>query len=701
MHYPTRHLLAALLLLTLTFAPRLTTPARAGGQASVAVSATPDVIYADGKSTTVITATVRDGGGKIAPDGTSVRFTTTLGTLTPDTATTASGVARVSLTAPSQEGRATVTAAAFGISSDGSSGGMAAVEFTADRESLFDKDARWIRVDCPQYLIYSADTRIIEAEGKNGSAHLSYKSIQIDADRLQADLQTQTVLAHGAVIRRGHHQVRAAELRYDLLTGNGSAILADQSASVLITGTALETSPQVADPAELPLQSNPFRFVDLSDSRVVVSARAITADPGDQVQFRRATIYSDGKKLLSVPYHVMPMNSTQIFGQQLLGFGSQGVFLNLPYYYSVTPHSKGTIYLRNAAVSGANVGGTLSSGNGFFGGHAARHGLALDLEQTYQLGRGGQGQFLVSGLTRSEWGAQWSHTQRLDESTTGFLFVDYPSHRSLYASSNVSRQFNGFSFNLNASGSRDPGFDGYSAQSLSLNAYIQSNPRAFGHSGVNYTTDFAVQTGSLTSQAPGTGKITTPINTKSIDLRLFTAPQHLDKRTVVTNSLTVGQAWGGQRNQFAPTVSASLGLIRTFHQSDSLALNYTFRYDPLLTQIGTPAGGLDPLQALLRSPSQHRLTATFQATPFKRVQTSFSGGYGLPLNDRSLFASATYRVTPDWGLGLATTYENYLNDRYSDIEYSVTRRVLGRDLVFYYSNRAKKIRFDFAGAGWQ
>lgn len=700
MLYLTRHLLA-FLLLALTFAPRLTTPVHAGGQASVAVSATPDVIYADGKSTTVITATVRDGSGKIAPDGTSVRFTTTLGTLTPDTATTASGVARVSLTASSQEGKASITAAAFGISAEGSSAGAATVEFTADRESLFDKDARWIRVDCPQYLIYSADTRIVEAEGKSGSAHLSYKSVQIDADRLQVDLQTQTIIAHGAVIRRGHHQVRAAEMRYDLLTGSGSAILAGQNASVLITGSDLETSPQVADPAELPLQSNPFRFVDLSDSRVVVAARAITADPGDQVQFRRATIYSDGKKLLSVPYHVMPMNSNQVFGQQLLGFGSQGVFLNLPYYYSVTPHSKGTIYLRNAAVSGANVGGALSTGNGFFNGHAARHGLALDLEQTYQMGRGGQGQFLVSGITRSEWGAQWSHTQRLDEATTSYLFVDYPSHRSLYASSNVSRQFNGFSFNLNAAGSRDPGYDGYSAQSLSLNAYIQSNPRAFGHSGVNYTTDFAVQTGTLTSEAPGTGKITTPINTKSVNLRLFTAPQHLDKRTVVTNSFTVGQAWGGQRNQFAPTVSASLGLARTFRQSDSLALNYTYRYDPLLTQIGTPAGGLDPLSALLRSPSQHRLTVTYQATPLKRVQTSFSGGYGLPLNDRSLFASATYRVTPDWGLGLATTYENYLNERYSDVEYSITRRVLGRDLVFYYSNRAKKIRFDFAGTGWQ
>ncbi len=288
-------------------------PARASG--SLGLAAAPDVIYADGKSSTILTATVRDSGGNPAPDGTSVRFTTTLGRLTPDTATTTSGVARVSLTSAAQEGTATVTATAFAAKADGSSAGGTSVEFTEDRESLFDKDARWIRVDCPQYLIYSADWKVVEAQGKNGSAHLAYKALDIAADSLQVDLQTQTVLAHGVVMQRGRHVLRAAELRYDLVTGNGSAILAagaaQSNASVLVTGFGLETSPQPVDPGQATLETNPYRFEDLSDSRVVVAARAITAAPGDQIQFRRASIYSDGKKLLSVAYHVMPMNTDQ------------------------------------------------------------------------------------------------------------------------------------------------------------------------------------------------------------------------------------------------------------------------------------------------------------------------------------------------------------------------------------------------------
>ncbi len=674
-------------------------PAHAAGQASLSLSAAPDVIYADGKSSTVITATVQDSGGHAAPDGTSVRFTTTLGTLTPDTAATTSGVARVSLTSVSTPGTAKVTAAAFGSGLQGMSANAASVEFTADRESLFDKDARWIRMECPQYLIYSADAHMIEAEGKNRSAHLSYKSLDITADALQVDLETQTVLARNAVLQRGRHTLRVSEVRYDLLSGSGLAVLADTAEAVTVTGANLEAMQLPADPNQLPLLSDPYRFVDLSASRLVISARAITADPSSQVQFRRATIYSDGKKLLSVAYHVMPMNTDQIFGQQLLGVGSAGVFVNVPFYYNVTTHSRGTIYLRNSGVSGASLGSTLSTGTTFFGNQNVRHGMALDLEQSYDVGRSGSGQLLVSGITRSEWGAQWNHTQRLDDKTSSYLLVDYPEHRSLYATSNVSRQFDGFSLNVSASGSRDPGNGGYSASSMTVNTYLQTNAKTLGHSIVSYTTDLGIVRGQLTEDSPGTGKIVTPVSTTSADVRFFTPALHLGKRTQFTDSVSIGEAFGGARNSFAPTVAANLGLTRSFRKSDTLSLNYTFSYDPLLSQLGNSESGLNPLQALLQSTTQHRMTATYFAALSPKLSLSFSGSYGLPLNDRGLFAATTYRLNRDWGIGLAGSFERYLTDSYQDVEYSVSRRVLGRDLTFYYSTRTKKVSFDFAGLG--
>ncbi len=44
-----------------------------------------------------------------------------------------------------------------------------------------------------------------------------------------------------------------------------------------------------------------------------------------------------------------------------------------------------------------------------------------------------------------------------------------------------------------------------------------------------------------------------------------------------------------------------------------------------------------------------------------------------------------YRINNDWGVGIATSYEQYVVDSYRDFEYSVSRKVFGRDLAFYYS----------------
>ena len=91
------------------------------------------------------------------------------------------------------------------------------MEFTSDRDLLFTRpDARWIQSECPQYLIYSADSHVIEAQGHQGSVRLRYKALSIVADALQLDLRAQTLLAKNAVVQRGHHTLRAARLRYDL-----------------------------------------------------------------------------------------------------------------------------------------------------------------------------------------------------------------------------------------------------------------------------------------------------------------------------------------------------------------------------------------------------------------------------------------------------------------------------------------------------
>ncbi len=73
-------------------------------------------IVADGKSEATISATARDTKGNSMPDGTSVNFSTTAGTLSSNgRATTINGVARISLTSSTNVGTVTVTGSTGGV----------------------------------------------------------------------------------------------------------------------------------------------------------------------------------------------------------------------------------------------------------------------------------------------------------------------------------------------------------------------------------------------------------------------------------------------------------------------------------------------------------------------------------------------------------------------------------------------------------
>ncbi|MDP2645832.1 MAG: invasin domain 3-containing protein [Desulfobacterales bacterium] len=73
-------------------------------------------IVADGLSSTIIRAAVKDTGGNNVADGQTVSFSTTAGTLSSATAPTTNGVATVTLTSPTLVGAATITATIGGVS---------------------------------------------------------------------------------------------------------------------------------------------------------------------------------------------------------------------------------------------------------------------------------------------------------------------------------------------------------------------------------------------------------------------------------------------------------------------------------------------------------------------------------------------------------------------------------------------------------
>lgn len=689
--------LALLIAIALCWMAEPLLPLHAFDRGVISISAAPEVILADGTSKTYLTATVRTSDGRMPADGTAVQFNTTLGLLDHTSIATVSGVARVTLTSAATPGIATITATA--IIADRSATGTADVEFTSDRDAVYSTgDSRWIKLDCPQDLLYSADSKIIQAHGKNGSAHLEYHGFDITADSLQIDLASPLlpILAHNAHLKRGHASITAAELSFSLQNGTGTAVVPGTGRTafnyVSISGLRLAEAPLDASAISDAIKNNLFRFEDISGSSVIVSARAISVNPTDEIQFRRAGIYSDGKRILSVPYHVMAMSSKALFGQQLFGFGSQGFFVNVPIYYHVSPNSLGTLYLRNSAVSGADPASIGLGSASAFGQYGTRPGISLDLVHTYSFGQHSNGTFSVDGLTDSDWVAHWNHNQRINDATNGYLYVDYAAHQSRSLSTGVTRDFNNFTLNLAANGTADPGFDGYAASSTGISAALSTKTKKIGRSGVNYTTNFTVQRGQRSQTTPGTGKETIPISTQSVGMQFSTNTMKPLRNTTLTNSLSIGQSWNNQ-GKSSMTAHGSILLNRTRLANGQLSVGYTCTYDPLLSD-STFTGVSDPLSTLYRNEFQQNMTFFYNTTLQKRLSLRFNGNFGLTTRTSDMVTGVQYELDNKWGVGLYTLADKYGDLSYHETQIQLTRKLLGRTFVLEYSTKTKKVHFD-------
>jgi len=133
---------------------------------TIRLTASASVIKADGRSTTVLSAEVRDANGAVVPDGTQVRFAVTAGRLQSDLAATQNGVARVILTSGELPASALVTA---NLEPAGRAApAQLTILFSSDANTA-ETGAQWVRVSGKSYLGYAADKGIIEADGKVGS----------------------------------------------------------------------------------------------------------------------------------------------------------------------------------------------------------------------------------------------------------------------------------------------------------------------------------------------------------------------------------------------------------------------------------------------------------------------------------------------------------------------------------------------------
>ncbi len=659
---------------------------------AIRLTAERTVVRADGQSTTVITATIYDSSGNPVPDGSRVRFSTTLGQLDSTVVVTQGGTAHVTLTSASQPGEALVVAA---LDTPGATVPQnITISFSRDADSA-NTGIAWARIDGP-YVAFAWDYQIIQAIAtKRGQARFSYRGLAVSAHNIQIDVTQNILVASGDVVLTESGVTRLyRSLNYKLEQGEGTGerLVDNRLQSVDIRGASLtETSPPAGAPR---LDPETYQIVDLSKADLTIVAHSIALEPTQQIQFRNADFYFGSVKRLHFPYHIMGIGQNTIFPEQAFGINSDGLAVNYPYFFDAQPTGVGAVHLRH----GAPIGGSA---------YAVRPGWNVDLSQTYNGPHSTEGSADIYGVTRSGWNAQFRHAQRLDPITTGSVFLNLSQLSSALLTSQLTRNY--AHFQLNATGSADransiadplTGVRGSATGDVHGQLNAQSYSRAlFGVKQLLYSLNTNVSRQGFFGGNPGVQQGT--IITQSMGSRFFTTPLPITGNTTLTQSADVAQTWvqgkvatlnGVPSSGISLQTQTSLNRQLSRLGSTSLTYGYTQTPQVLYSGITTQTFGI----------GHQKLGLTLNLAKNDLWSLTFNGAHGLDVDQTTAFATVGYRIAKNWRGNIVINDDTIQGTHYRDVEYRLTHHIalLQRDFSVFYDTTARHVQFDISAIGF-
>jgi hypothetical protein len=610
-----------------------------------------DNLPADGYSRAVITAEVRDREGRLVPDGTEVRFSVSpLGTIDP-VATTQAGRARVNLTSAAVALTSTATVTA----TSGQAFRSFPILFLAKGEKP-PQPANVIPMEA-QYISYSADHGVLEGLGR---VVIRMGRLTVLCDRAQIHADTNRLVAEssarglGLTFTDGKTSWLAQRLSYNIDTRSGK---------VEFNGETYDfTGPPLPPMEQLKPSSNPspkdFAMDDLDDTIMWITAKRVALFPRQRIHFKDAQFRPNGKKVLSLPYYSLPLTILTP-EDQIIGLGSQGLTLNLPYYLRLTDQSATSLRLGWNKIEGS-LG-------------AYQKGFGLDLQHRIFIGERGEETLNLSRVTSSDWGAWYKHARNWSPTLQTNAYVEFPDHRDLFAAGNAFWQGKSLTAALSATASRPKDFGGTTIADTS----VETRPVALGKTGWQYS--FISSTGVTV----GSGAQQDDFR-QSLQARGTLPSWRWDRNTLATATITGGRILSGIHT--GATADAVFGVNHQFNTRTSLGLNYNYYYRP----------GLSALTSKHRVGGQF-VTGNNRTNFFTTFSQTLDGG-----QQTSLINDLTYNLAPEKGLilGLRNTYFRALGIPYSDKEISLTYPIFQRPFTVYYSTQRRQFGFEFSQVGF-
>ncbi|MGQ9782793.1 MAG: invasin domain 3-containing protein [Armatimonadota bacterium] len=620
------------------------------------LSSYPRAIVADSHSYSTITAEVRDPTGRIVPDGTLVEFTTSLGVIE-RRARTVSGVARARLESGNTPGTAIVTA----VLMDGGAVAQARVDILELGTDLTEET--FISVYSSEFLGYDVDRRIVDVTGE---VTIYHRGITIRAKTAQIDLNTNIIRARGrtgimpVTVERGNKSLRAEVLWYDFDSMHGAFISSPEEGAkrFVFRGKDLFSEPDTSTVENANKnEDRKFEFASIGKSKLFIRCKSMIIRPGVEIKFKRASYYIDGDKLVTVPLHVLSLRGEGSGVDQMLAYGTEGVRLNLPIYYLLTPTFTGAVRIKRSESAG-------------WGYYAEREGWQIDIDQDYNTKGTTEGRLSLNRITSGEWGIRWNQRAELTPDTQLYTYLDFPARRDLYTTVDFTRKLRNYTWASSFRSNKLRSFPGrYQAQT-----YLQSSTRSLVQDVISYsfTTRLSYDSGlQSNSNKFGCG----------LGILLYGRPITFGRRTSVTTSVTLGRDWGGYAE--GSTVFVNTTMFHALTTRGIFNLNYSY------SRSDTTAG---------YGYSAQRLSSSLYLNLGPNWGTNVYVIYGLDDHTTSMFGQIGYTFAKDWRFDLLTTVQKLQYGKFSDIEIALSKIIGRQQAILAWSQSRRRIRFELTAA---
>lgn len=652
---------------------------------AIRLSAKPVNVLADGVTSTTITAEVRNGDGALVADNTIVNFSTTLGTIE-STAPTRGGQASVSLVSSTIAGTAIVTASSGGATAD------IKVYFTVRAAQIqAGPDVIMIRA---KYLLFNDLERVLDATDQ---VEIRVGAVRIKADRAQIDLEKNVIIAEGkpgaaslSITSAGKTlQVDRARYNWSALSGVLSGTQEPVRGVYNLNGITMEVTKSAEPPPP-----DTFTIRDLEASMYSVRASRIVLVPGKEIQFQGARILLNGKRKLSLPYHVASLSEAGLGDPQYIGIGPEGPLLDIPYYVVVGPEGSSQFRLKYNAPEG------------LYGANVA--GWALDLVNRYKVANEMDGSASLTRMTSKDWGLYWTHNQRMGDRTKAYVNLDTRSGDGL------SRRYTLGNFALYHTGrGYSTTLTGYGARAVVTTGDLRVSLSSAGRpivKGLTWSVGATAASGrrqiiEQDPDNPDTTRIGTAwTSSQGVNTRLTASSVNLGGGFTMNASAGKGLLWSKgstyQSTLATVRINRPIPALKKGDASGSFNLVYNFNdYGSRVEQSGS-------------SYTRQRQTMTASLTYAKGARWNWSafGTYGFQDQSQNYRLNGTVRFAPNWSahLNAGIFKQRYkiddpeagvfdvMNYQQTNVQVRITRELGERALSLVYESYRNHVYLDYS-----